>query len=206
MKFQFKLLILLSLMNLTVIMAQEAKLGWTQVDHPQIAQYFIYRSIHPDSEFVKIYSANHPESSYTDTNIEYNIHYFYAATSNDKMGYESGFSNIIDTTLTNNASIETKTNAEKPDNFQLMQNYPNPFNSSTCISYTLTRQSHVKLTIFNANGEQVTELVNCFQPSGIHKTMWHGNNHKGEPVSSGTYYFKMENDQHAGFRKMILLK
>ncbi len=48
-----------------------------------------------------------------------------------------------------------------PKKFELTQNYPNPFNPSTKIEFSIPEDvNNVTLTIYNALGQRVAELVN----------------------------------------------
>jgi hypothetical protein len=67
--------------------------------------------------------------------------------------------------------------------FTLNQNFPNPFNPSTSITFSLGLQSKVKLTIINALGEVVTELVNEVLAAGSHNVVWHA-----DSLPSGIYF------------------
>lgn len=86
--------------------AQSVKLGWQSSDNPNIESYGIYRTIHIDSSFSLIATINHPDTSYTDNGVENDVHYYYAATSIDNVGNESGFSNVVDTTITAALPVE----------------------------------------------------------------------------------------------------
>ncbi|MBO6622767.1 MAG: T9SS type A sorting domain-containing protein [Balneola sp.] len=68
-----------------------------------------------------------------------------------------------------------------PDKFELLGNYPNPFNPSTVVQFRSPVSSEFKITVYNANGQQVNSLVgravvgqNDFsvnltdQPSGVY--------------------------------------
>jgi hypothetical protein len=59
-----------------------------------------------------------------------------------------------------------------PSGFSLHQNYPNPFNPSTTISYNLINTGHVRLSIFDVLGKEVSVLVNEKQSSGSYEVRW----------------------------------
>ncbi len=90
---------------------------------------------------------------------------------------------------------------ELPSKFELMANYPNPFNPSTNIQFALPVNSNVKLTVVNALGQVVAELVNGELNAGIHEVTWNAAN-----VSSGIYFYRIEANNFVQTRKMMLLK
>ncbi len=53
--------------------------------------------------------------------------------------------------------------------FSLGQNYPNPFNGQTIIPFTLTKQSKVKLELWDITGKKVATVKNGILPAGEHK-------------------------------------
>ncbi len=89
-----------------------------------------------------------------------------------------------------------------PDQFKLYQNYPDPFNPVTKISYDLPSGNFVSIKIFNALGEEVSELVNKNQKAGSYSIEWSGSNY-----STGIYfYIILVNGSIKDTKKMILLK
>lgn len=88
-----------------------------------------------------------------------------------------------------------------PTEFQLMANYPNPFNPTTNIQFALPVNSQVKLTVVNALGQVVSELVNGELSAGIHDVSWNAAN-----VSSGIYFYRIEANNFMQTRKMMLIK
>jgi len=88
-----------------------------------------------------------------------------------------------------------------PTVFALDQNYPNPFNPVTTIRYALPRQSHVVLSIFNALGEKVEDLVNGDVSAGYHDVRLDGNN-----LASGVYFYRLQAGDFMQTRKLLLLK
>lgn len=88
------------------VVAQSVRLAWTASLHPNIEQYGIYRAMHPDSGFQRIGIVRHPDTTFADTKLDWGKRYFYVATSIDKAGKESHFSNMIDTLLSTNTPVE----------------------------------------------------------------------------------------------------
>lgn len=86
--------------------AQEIKLVWTVNTNPTISHYGIYRTTHLDSSFIMIDTVNHPDSIYVDNEVRRGTHYYYVATSIDQSGNESGFSNMVDTTIDLQTPVE----------------------------------------------------------------------------------------------------
>ena len=79
-----------------------------------------------------------------------------------------------------------------PGGFSIGQNFPNPFNPSTTIPLRLLESGHVRLTIFNAAGQQIRMLLDDFLPSGAHEISWDARNESGEAVSSGLYLYRID--------------
>ena len=89
-----------------------------------------------------------------------------------------------------------------PTVYALEQNYPNPFNPSTVIEFSLPEEvANVKLTIYNALGEKVIELVNSSLMAGKYQYRWNAYN-----VATGLYIYELRTDKFVAVKKMILIK
>jgi hypothetical protein len=85
--------------------------------------------------------------------------------------------------------------------FFLSQNYPNPFNPSTALSYQLSSDSEVKLTIYDISGRKVAALINDHVSAGSYETVWDA---AGFP--SGIYFARLSCGEKSVSTKMVLLK
>jgi hypothetical protein len=85
--------------------------------------------------------------------------------------------------------------------FDLMQNYPNPFNPSTTIRYSVPGTERIKLTVYNALGEKVTELVNAIHSPGKYQIEFNAAH-----LSSGIYFVTMQGQQFKKTQKMLLTR
>jgi len=89
------------------------------------------------------------------------------------------------------------------DAYQLHQNYPNPFNPSTAITFDMPADNFVTISVYNALGQQVTELYSGFTAAGRHTV-----NFDAAGLTSGIYYAVMKTADNS-FRqtvKMSLMK
>ncbi|HNW70773.1 MAG TPA: endonuclease [Bacteroidales bacterium] len=80
--------------------------------------------------------------------------------------------------------------------------YPNPFKEESMITYNLPENGTVKLKVYNAIGEMVTELVNETQDSGKHSVVFSSKN-----LPAGMYTFTLDftGISHSKFTVLRLL-
>ncbi len=93
-----------------------------------------------------------------------------------------------------------------PSATKLFNNYPNPFNPETTISFNLAEQGFVTIEVFNIRGQKVKTVVKDAFVPGHHSVVWDGTDRKGNPVSSGMYFYRMNSQDHFSTKKMLLLK
>jgi hypothetical protein len=67
---------------------------------------------------------------------------------------------------------ETATGLTFPDVDYDVKIYPNPFSQNTRVSFSLPKQSGIKLEIYDAFGRKVDMLLHESMESGIHRTEW----------------------------------
>ncbi len=85
--------------------------------------------------------------------------------------------------------------------FELQQNYPNPFNPQTVITYQIPDFNHVSISVYDAVGREVEQLVNEVKHAGTHSVLFNGSRH-----ASGIYVAKLASGGHTQIRKMLLMK
>jgi glucuronoarabinoxylan endo-1,4-beta-xylanase len=94
--------------------------------------------------------------------------------------------------------------ASLPATFKLEQNYPNPFSSSTIVSYKLTTQSDIQVTIFDILGRVVRRMSAGAQSPGTHSVLWDGSNNSGQRVASGIYFYTLQAGGESRTKRMVL--
>jgi len=90
---------------------------------------------------------------------------------------------------------------EIPLKNELLQNYPNPFNPRTNIKFSVSKDSWVKIIIYDILGREVVTLVNDFKKAGRYETIFDGEN-----FASGVYFYKIESKDFTDSKKMLIIK
>lgn len=80
-------------------------------------------------------------------------------------------------------------------------NYPNPFNPSTMIYYTLPQEMHVRLTVYNALGQEVATLLDGTVNGGKHQTAFIADN-----LPTGLYIYKLQAGGNVSTGRMMLIR
>lgn len=91
-----------------------------------------------------------------------------------------------------------------PKGFSIGPNYPNPFNPATIIPVSLPRRTPVDISILNAKGQQVVNLLQGELVAGRHQFTWQGRDNLGRPLPSGIYYYRVITATETKVRPMVL--
>ncbi len=89
---------------------------------------------------------------------------------------------------------------------QLHGAVPNPFNPRTAVHFSLAKTGDVRLSVMDVRGRQVHVLHDGALSSGDHAINWNGLNAKGLPVSSGTYFSRLETASVIEVKPMTLVR
>lgn len=108
--------------------------------------------------------------------------------------------------IVSNIASNTASNTALAQRIQLFQNYPNPFNPETQIRFQLQQAEYLELTIVDAAGKHIKTLFSGREAPGMHAINWNGNNERGEPVSSGHYYYRLKVGDFVETKQMILVR
>jgi len=88
----------------------------------------------------------------------------------------------------------------------LAQNSPNPFGLQTRIAYTLGRETHVDLKVYDINGRLVATLASGTVEAGSHRVSWDGTDAEGRGVAPGIYLYRLDTPGRTITRKMALMR
>jgi hypothetical protein len=161
-----------------------------------------YRLSESDEVTIQVQTSDYP-IGVTMTNLNNNEEYILQEIAN---GVEVGSHNIeagAKIVISNEEVTMLKiTNQQAiPTSFNLDQNYPNPFNPATTIKFSLPEAIYVTLSIYNALGQKVTELVNTNLEAGRYSYQWDASN-----LASGMYIYELRTNKFVSIKKMILIK
>jgi endo-1,3(4)-beta-glucanase len=88
-----------------------------------------------------------------------------------------------------------------PVRYNLYQSYPNPFNPSATIKFDISKNTNVKIVIYDLTGREVATLVNNELKAGTYKAEWNASQY-----ASGAYFYKITAGDFSETKKMILVK
>ena len=100
--------------------------------------------------------------------------------------------------------------APRPLAFDLMPNYPNPFNAGTLLPFrvldSVPQDQVFSLRIYNLRGQLVHTLFEGFVQPGYNTLSWDGLDKYGNPIASGTYFYRLESGDATLARKLLLVR
>jgi len=81
---------------------------------------------------------------------------------------------------------------EVPAATKLLGAAPNPFNPETTITYSLARDQHLKMEVFDIRGRRVRVIVDEFRTATVRgEAVWNGRDDRGAQVASSVYFVRM---------------
>ena len=88
-----------------------------------------------------------------------------------------------------------------PTSYVLNQNYPNPFNPLTHIKFGLPTAGKVSIILYNVLGQEVAKLLEANKSAGYHVLDFDASH-----LPSGLYFYRIQADNFAEVKKMVLMK
>lgn len=119
---------------------------------------------------------------------------------------ESAVSVLLNTGSVTGIVSDGDSKSSPPGKFALSQNYPNPFNPKTIIPFTLNRNNHVVLAVYDILGRKIRTLINEQLPAGEYKFTWNGRDNRGKLVTSGIYFYRLTAGDKQAVKRMILMQ
>ncbi len=88
-----------------------------------------------------------------------------------------------------------------PDSYLISSVYPNPFNPSTNIMVDIAEERFATVSVYNANGQEVSNLWCGVLTEGSHSFTWDGGDQ-----ASGVYFARLNIDGVVSSAKLMLIK
>ena len=88
-----------------------------------------------------------------------------------------------------------------PTHFVLNPNFPNPFNPSTIITFSIPKQSHVTLRVYDVLGREVASLLDETRPVGSYAVQFDASR-----LPSGVYFYRWQAGEFVETKKMVLMR
>ncbi len=83
---------------------------------------------------------------------------------------------------------------------------PNPARGDVALAFVLSRETPVRLTVFDAAGRRVRELASGPSSAGEHVVHWDLRDQRGAPVRSGIYLARLEAEGRAFTEKLVAMR
>jgi transglutaminase-like putative cysteine protease len=90
--------------------------------------------------------------------------------------------------------------------FTLLGNHPNPFNAETVITFRTDQPMHLRCTIYNILGQEITTILGKRISPGLHRVTWRGRDRDGVPVSSGIYFYCLQSEEQIQKGRLVLIR
>ena len=74
------------------------------------------------------------------------------------------------------------------------------------IRYQLAARTKVELRVYDVSGAVVRTLVDDVRGAGAYSLEWNGRDDRGNTVSSGVYFYRLNAGDFSDVRKMTLVK
>lgn len=84
--------------------------------------------------------------------------------------------------------------------------HPNPANPRTLVVFELARGGPTRLTVFDASGRRVTDLLDTELSAGQHRIVWNGRDARGRDVASGNYFLRLVSGSATATGKLTLVR
>ena len=86
---------------------------------------------------------------------------------------------------------ESRTPGDVPTGIRVHGSYPNPFSSTTTIRFESDAAIDSRVEVFDLSGRLVARILDGATSTGVTEVDWDGRSERGEPLSSGTYLYRI---------------
>jgi hypothetical protein len=130
--------------------------------------------------------------------------YFYDAFFlNDSIGAIVGRSTVLYTTTGGLPLVSVPENGViySPSHVVILQNYPNPFNSSTMIRFVAPDYQHVRISLYDLLGKEISVLMDGIKTPDKSSVPW-----DASMFPSGVYIARIQSESSIQTSKILLIR
>jgi endoglucanase len=144
-----------------------------------------------------------PEGKFDWTSIDkFEISTEYAGTTGKQIWFDNIHITNLDTAIVRQSGVLGVDKIREQPELHLNVT-PNPMRSSATISYTLSEESRISVTIISLTGLKIRTLINEVQTPGYQSITWDGCSDNGTPVQRGVYICILNAPGYYGSGKII---
>lgn len=88
----------------------------------------------------------------------------------------------------------------------LESNAPNPMETTTSMRFRLSNASDAHLSIYDASGRLVRNLLDQHLEAGPHEVIWDGRDNSGRAVEAGVYFYRLEAGAFQQSRRLLVVR
>ena len=106
------------------------------------------------------------------------------------------------------SSVITSTHEKSPPELDALQLTvrPNPFTDQIQISFLLSENQWIDLSLYDSYGRKIYTLINGHQYAGEHHVSWDGRGASGVSVTSGMYFLQLLTHHEIRSQKILLMR
>ncbi len=177
-------------------------ISWSESSAADFSHFALYRSQIPEfTPTPENKIAETAVNSWLDRTVLMDSTYYYRISALDSNFNESPSTDAIAISI-----VELNVLIHNTLTFQLDQNFPNPFNPTTVIGFAIPKAEQAELKVYNNLGEVVRTLVDRHLAAGTYQITWNATDDSGQPVASGTYFYRFTAGSFHHSRKMLLIR
>jgi hypothetical protein len=96
--------------------------------------------------------------------------------------------------------------ADRPQSLRACQvlAFPSPFRRNTTIRYSLSKPSPVTVSVVDATGRTVSQLISAPQSTGNHEMVWDGHMVSGKSAPAGVYFVRVRTGGTISTARLVL--
>ena len=103
--------------------------------------------------------------------------------------------------ITNTLGIKENPNSANHCNLGI---YPNPISDNSMVNFSLAERSAVKLSVYNLDGQLISQLLHKVMDKGVYRSHWETSDHVGNALKPGIYLLTLQTGSDVETIKVVV--